>query len=165
MALGSFTIELGLNLNRSVVEVMKNSCLCMLSKIVIVEVNWKYLFISTSDQDKLCGIGKITQRATTLYLTKCFQFRCLLDQNELSIEIWKSWNIKLHLLARGLMSGHRNLCWDMEMYVWTYSRLRLESTCSLLSWYMFGHEGLIRLITLIISRHAIMMFENRSLKS
>jgi hypothetical protein len=54
-------LSIGWNLNRSGVEVMKNSSLCMLSKTVIVKVNWKYLFILTSDKDKLCSMRKIKE--------------------------------------------------------------------------------------------------------
>jgi hypothetical protein len=61
---------------------MKNSSLSLLSKKDIVKVNWNYLLISKSDKNKLGGVTKITQKATTLYFKKCFQFQCLPSQNE-----------------------------------------------------------------------------------
>lgn len=44
-----------------------------------------YLLIQVSDEDNLCGVGNLIQRAPNLYFIKKFQFQCLLDQNGLSI--------------------------------------------------------------------------------
>jgi hypothetical protein len=62
----------------------------MQSNIDLVIVKQSYLLTLTSDEGTLSGVGKLIQRATTLYFMTNFKFQFLLSQNKLSKEVLKS---------------------------------------------------------------------------